>query len=97
MRTQIASAINVVIQVERMEDGRRRMVSLQEIQGMEGEVVTMSEIFRFRRTGIDDKGMVTGQFEATGQVPRFRDRVVQRGMDLPLEFFGGVTLARRRV
>jgi pilus assembly protein CpaF len=96
MRAQIASAINVIIQVERMEDGRRRMVSLSEIQGMEGEVVTMSEIFRFQRTGIGDKGEVLGQFEATGQVPRFRDRLEQRGLELPLEFFGGVTLTRRR-
>ena len=61
LRAQIASAINVVIQVARHEDGRRRVVSVQEINGMEGDVVTMSELFRFERQGIDADGNVLGE------------------------------------
>ncbi len=60
VRSQIASAIDVVIQIERMEDGRRRLVSLQEIDGMEGEIITMSEIFRFERTGVDADQQCSG-------------------------------------
>ncbi|MEQ1438723.1 CpaF family protein [Fontimonas sp. SYSU GA230001] len=82
VRSQIASAIQVVIQVERMEDGKRRLVSIQEIQGMESSVITMAEIFRFRRRGIDKSGNVIGQFEATGVVPRFQQRFQQRGIDV---------------
>ncbi|MGH9201369.1 MAG: CpaF family protein [Vicinamibacterales bacterium] len=82
VRSQIASAIDVVIQVERMEDGKRRLVSVQEVQGMEGPVVTMSEIFRFRRLGLDDKGNVIGRFESTGVVPNFQERFAQRGIQL---------------
>jgi len=87
VRSQIASAINVVIQLERMEDGRRRLVSLQEIDGMEGEIVTMSEIFHFERTGIDNDGNITGNFSASGVVPRFREHLVKRGIDAPLDLF----------
>ena len=87
VRSQIASAINLVIQLDRMEDGRRRLVSLQEIDGMEGEIITMSEIFRFERTGIDKDGMIDGYFTATGVVPKFREHLVKRGIDAPLELF----------
>jgi len=87
LRAQIASAINVVLQQERQEDGTRRLVSLQEINGIEGEVITMSEIFKFERTGIDKDGKVLGQFKATGIVPRFRERLIQRGIELDLEVF----------
>jgi pilus assembly protein CpaF len=87
VRSQIASAIDVVIQLERMEDGRRRVVSMQEIDGMEGDIVTMSEIFRFERTGIDSEGNITGYFSASGVVPKFRDHLVKRGIAAPLELF----------
>lgn len=86
-RRQIASGIHVVIQVQRFEDGRRRMVSLQEIHGMEGEVVTMSEIFAFRRTGMDAKGGVMGYFHATGVVPMFHERLATRGIKLDTALF----------
>ncbi|MEA3411726.1 MAG: CpaF family protein [Pseudomonadota bacterium] len=86
-RSQIASAINVVVQLERMEDGKRRMVSLQEIQGMESDIVTMSEIFRFQRRGIDADGRVMGHFRATGLVPKFHDHLKQRGIDLDFKLF----------
>jgi pilus assembly protein CpaF len=87
IRSQIASAIDVVLQLERMEDGRRRVVSVQEIDGMEGDILTMTEIFRFQRSGIDEEGNVLGQYLATGNVPRFYDRLQQRGFQLDRSLF----------
>ncbi len=84
---QIASAINVVIQTERMEDGRRKVVSVQEIEGIEGAIITMSEIFKFVRRGLDKTGAVVGEFEATGLVPRFQQRLKARGIELKPEWF----------
>jgi pilus assembly protein CpaF len=89
-REQIASAINVVIQTERMEDGRRRVVSVQEIQGMESGTVTMSEFFRFARRGVDKNGFVTGHYESTGLVPTFLRRLQQRGIQLAPECFANI-------
>ena len=86
-RNQIASAINVVIQVSRLSDGRRRLTSLSEVTGMEGEVVTMQEIFRFRQTGRGPDGQVQGRFEATGIRPRFLDQLVGYGVNLSSELF----------
>jgi pilus assembly protein CpaF len=87
MRAQIASAIQVVLQLERMSDGRRRVISLQEITGMEGDVVTMQEIFTFRRRGLDGEGRVLGRFEATGIRPRFAERLMMRGVELSNDLF----------
>jgi pilus assembly protein CpaF len=87
MRAQIASAINVVMQVERMSDGRRRMVSLQEITGMEGDVVTMQEIFRFRRMATDAQGRIRGEFRATGIRPKFYGELETRGVTLSANIF----------
>jgi pilus assembly protein CpaF len=87
MRGQISSALQVVLQLERMSDGRRRVVSVQEITGMEGDVVTMQEIFRFRRSGIDAEGRVLGRFEATGIRPRFAERLTMRGIELSNDLF----------
>ena len=86
-RAQIASALNVVIQVARLIDGRRRLVSLAELTGMEGEVVTMQEIFRFRQTGMSADGMVQGKFEATGIRPRFLDSAAAHGITLSADLF----------
>lgn len=82
MRSQIASAINVVIQVARLTDGKRKIVSLQEITGLEGDVITMQEIFNFQQTGVGEGGVVLGHFAATGIRPRFSERV--RAFGLPL-------------
>lgn len=87
LRSQIASAIHLVVQMDRQEDGKRRMVSIQEINGMEGEVITMSEIFTFKRTGIDEEGNVLGHYTATGVVPASFDKLVKRGLKLPFEIF----------
>jgi pilus assembly protein CpaF len=87
LRGQMASAVNIVVQVERSEDGRRRLVSLQEINGMECDVVTMSEVFTFRRTGLDDNGRVLGSLVATGVVPGFHRRLATRGIKIPISVF----------
>jgi pilus assembly protein CpaF len=88
LRSQIASAINVVLQVERQEDGRRRLSSIQEIVGMEGNIITMSELFRFEREGMDENGNVIGELRPTGIVPSFHRDLKRRGIDLPIELFG---------
>ena len=86
-RAQIASAIHVVIQVARLSDGRRKLVSLAELSGMEGDVITMQEIFRYRQTGISQDGMVQGRFEATGIRPRFLEQVMAHGVTLSPDLF----------
>ena len=86
-RAQIASALNVVIQVARLADGRRKVVSVSELTGMEGEVITMQEIFRFRQTGVSSDGIVQGRFEATGIRPRFLEQVMSHGMTLSADLF----------
>ncbi|WP_242122809.1 CpaF family protein [Sphingobium sp. Sx8-8] len=86
-RAQIASALNVIVQVGRLADGRRRLLSLSEITGMEGEVITMQEIFRFKMTGRDENNMVRGHFEATGIRPKFMSELADRGITLPAELF----------
>jgi len=86
-RAQIASAINVVIQVARLSDGRRKLISLSELTGMEGEVVTMQDIFRYRQTGVAADGQIQGRFEATGIRPRFLDQVMAHGVTLSADLF----------
>jgi pilus assembly protein CpaF len=87
IRQQIASAINVVVQAERQEDGRRRVVSISEIVGMEEDVITMQEIFKFRRRGRDKDGMIVGEFETTGVRPRIMEHLAARGLELPSGMF----------
>jgi pilus assembly protein CpaF len=86
-RAQIASAIHVVVQVARLSDGRRKLMSLSELSGMEGDVITMQEIFRFRQTGVGTDGMVQGRFEATGIRPRFLEHVIAHGVTLSPDLF----------
>jgi pilus assembly protein CpaF len=88
LRTQIASAVDVVIQVARLEDGKRKITSIQEINGMEGEVVTMSELFRFERDGLDENNSVIGELRPTGIVPGFYRELKRKGIDIPIEVFG---------
>jgi pilus assembly protein CpaF len=87
VRAQIASAINVVLQMERQQDGKRRLISVQEVSGMEGDIITMSEVFKFERLGLDAEGRVIGKFKATGIVPKFHSRLMQFGIDLDLQVF----------
>jgi pilus assembly protein CpaF len=87
MRQQVASAIHMVVQVARLSDGTRRITSISEITGMEGETITMQEIFQYERTGVDREGKLTGRFRATGIRPRFSERLKACGLQLPRIFF----------
>ena len=86
-RQQIPSAVTVGVQVLRLIDGRRKVTSIQEITGMEGEVITMQEIFGFRQIGIGEDGKVQGHFQATGVRPKFSDRLQSFGIKLPDSMF----------
>ena len=87
MRQQICSAINLIIQVSRLSDGTRKVMSVSEVIGMEGEIITMQEIFKFVRTGVGMGGEVQGQFRPTGIRPRFSERLEQFGYKLPPQLF----------
>ena len=86
-RAQIASAINVVVQVGRLADGRRRVLSLSELTGMEGETITMQEIYRYKITGRDENNNVIGRFEATGIRPKVHGDALSAGINLTPELF----------
>ena len=87
MRQQISSAISVVLQISRLTDGKRKMVSIQEVTGMEGEMITMQEIFAFNQTGVAADGAVQGHFRATGIRPRFVERLRAYGVSIGDELF----------
>jgi len=86
-RAQIASAINVIIQVSRQTDGKRKVTSVLELTGMEGDVITMQEIFTYRQTGVESDGTVKGFFQATGVRPRFVERLKAYGVAVPESLF----------
>src|ERR1700754_4776242 len=87
MRQQIASALDLVVQAARLSDGSRRVTSISEITGMEGETITMQEIFMYERSGVDKDGQVLGRFRPTGIRPRFAERLKACGLQLPRVFF----------
>jgi pilus assembly protein CpaF len=88
MREMMSTALDVVIQVARLSDGTRKLVSISEIVGMESDVISMQEVFSFQKTGIGDRGAVMGEFRATGVRPRFAERLKIAGIELPPEIFG---------
>jgi pilus assembly protein CpaF len=94
MRQQIASAIQLVIQQTRLSDGTRKITSISEITGMEGEVITMQEIFVFEKMGVTQDGKVIGRFRATGVRPKVAERLKTSGIHLPTDMFEGVTEVR---
>jgi pilus assembly protein CpaF len=94
MRQQIAAAIQIVIQQSRLSDGTRKVTSISEITGMEGEVITMQEIFLFEKLGVDQNGKVLGRFRATGVRPKACERLKASGIHLPPDMFEGVTEVR---
>jgi pilus assembly protein CpaF len=94
MRQQIASAIQIVVQQTRLSDGTRKVTSISEITGMEGEVITMQEIFTFEKTGVTQDGKVIGRFRATGVRPKCCERLKASGIHLPADMFEGVTEVR---
>jgi pilus assembly protein CpaF len=87
VRSQIASAVNLIVQASRLQDGSRRMVSITELTGMEGEVISMQEIFRYERLGIGPDGKIIGRFNATGVRSHYSDRFRQWGFDLPASIY----------
>ena len=87
VRSQIASAVNLIVQASRLQDGSRRMVSVTEITGMEGEVISMQEVFRYERLGVEPNGKIIGRFNATGVRSHYSDRFRQWGYDLPASIY----------
>jgi pilus assembly protein CpaF len=87
VRSQIAAAIDLVIQQQRLVDGSRRVTSLQEVTGMEGEVITMQEIFRLERRGLDENGKVIAELVPTGLRPKFVEKLAAEGIELPDDLF----------
>jgi len=92
IRQQIASAVNLIVQVSRMADGTRKVVGVTEITGMEGDVITMQDIFLFERTGMTPDGRVRGRFKAAGIRPKCSDRLASSGYHLPMDMFDHVKL-----
>ena len=87
MRSQISSAVNLIVQASRLQDGSRRMTSITEITGMEGEVISMQEIFRFQRVGLTPENKIIGHFTATGVRSHFSERFRMWGYDLPASIY----------
>ena len=87
LRHYISSALDVIVQLSRMSDGSRKVVSVQEVSGMEGDVVTMQEVFKFEQTGVDQNGKVKGRFRATGIRPKFAEKFQAMGIQIPNELF----------
>jgi len=87
VRSQIASAIRLLIQLQRLPDGRRRVMSIGEITGMEGDIIQMQEIYRFQKENTDEQGNVHGSFKATGIRPTFLTDLKHMGIDLPAAHF----------
>ena len=87
VRSQIASAVNLIVQASRLQDGSRRMTSITEITGMEGDVISMQEIFRYERLGLKPDGTIIGRFTATGVRSHYSDRFKQWGFDLPASIY----------
>jgi pilus assembly protein CpaF len=94
MRQQIAAAIQIVIQQSRMSDGTRKVISISEVTGMEGDVITMQEIFTFEKVGLTQEGRVIGRFRATGVRPKACERLKAAGVHLAADMFEGVTEVR---
>src|SRR6266403_5662612 len=90
IRQQIASALDVVVQVSRQSDGKRRVMTIAELTGMEGEIITMQDIFVFEKRGVSPEGKVLGRFAATGIRPKFYEKLLAGGIRLPPDIFDQV-------
>jgi pilus assembly protein CpaF len=88
IREQVASAVEVIVQQSRLKDGSRKIISITEVQGMEGDVVVMQEIFAFEQTGLDEKGKIVGQLRPTGVRPKFVEKFERQNIYLPPNIFG---------
>jgi len=89
IRTQIASAVDLIIQQSRLRDGSRKIIAITEVVGMEGDIITLSDIFIFDQTGVDDEGKILGKLKPTGLRPHFMDRFKDEGIVLPSRIFTG--------
>jgi pilus assembly protein CpaF len=87
VRQQIASAVNILVQISRMPDGTRKVSAISELTGMEQDTITMQDIFLFERTGINQEGKVVGRFRATGVRPKCAERLATMGIRLPIDMF----------
>ena len=87
IREQVSAAIDLICQVSRIRDGTRKVVSISEISGMEGDVITMTDIFSFEQTGVEN-GQVMGRLRPTGLRPKFMDKIDAAGIHLPPSIFG---------
>jgi pilus assembly protein CpaF len=94
MRQQIASAIQIVVQQTRLGDGTRKVTNISEITGMEGDIITMQDIFLFEKQGVTKEGKVAGRFRATGVRPKCAERMRAAGIVVPTDMFEGVTEVR---
>ncbi len=94
IREQLSSALDVMVHLERMTGGKRRVVQIVEITAMEGDTICLNDIFRFNQTGVDEEGHACGQFEACGVRPLLLNRLKAKGMDVPLDMFKRRTLVR---
>jgi pilus assembly protein CpaF len=90
IRQQIASAVQVLVQAARLSDGSRRVINITEVTGMEGEIVTLQDIFVFEKRGVSPEGKVLGRFAATGIRPKFYERLLAAGIRLPADLFDQV-------
>ena len=87
MRHYVSSALDVIIQIARLSDGTRKLISFQEVVGMEGDLITLQELFTFHQTGLGENGKVKGRFKATGVRPKFSERLAAKGIALPADIF----------
>ena len=90
IRQQIASAVHVLVQIARLSDGSRRVINITELTGMEGEMVTLQDIFVFEKRGVSAEGKVLGRFSATGIRPKFSEKLLAAGIQLSAEMFDQV-------
>jgi pilus assembly protein CpaF len=92
IREQIASGINLLVHLSRLQDGSRRVTHVTEIVGMQAGVISMHDIFEFQGRGVDGQGQILGQLQATGLRPHFLDRLTQYGQHVPVEWFLPIVL-----
>ncbi|HYH03337.1 MAG TPA: CpaF family protein, partial [Bacillota bacterium] len=87
IREQISSAVDVIIQQSRLRDGSRKITHITEVQGMEGDIITMQDIFVFEQTGVNESGKIVGRLKPTGIRPKFYEKFEVSGIKLPLDLF----------
>ncbi len=87
IREQIAGAVDLIVQIVRMSDGSRKIISITEVVGMQGDIITLAEVFRYKETGFDKNRKILGQFQATGTVPSFAQEIKDKGGHIPMEIF----------